>query len=117
MSSSAPGACAPSGRAAPASSPPAPLLSTSHYSKPKPKPNRWSDMTKRRSRGDGGLYWSESRQRWMGEITIGYDGRGKRITRKASAKTKTEARDKLKEMIRVNGQVAVPGGGQLKVPT
>lgn len=57
-------------------------------------------MPKRRSRGDGGLYWSESRQRWMAEITVGYDGRGKRITRKTSAKTKTEAKDKLKEMVR-----------------
>jgi integrase len=57
-------------------------------------------MTTRRSRGDGGLYWSESRQRWIAEVTTGYDGRGKRITRKASGKTKTEARDKLKEMIR-----------------
>ena len=57
-------------------------------------------MTKRRSRGDGGLYWSESRQRWIAEVTTGYDGRGKRITRKASGKTKTEAKDKLKEMVR-----------------
>jgi integrase len=57
-------------------------------------------MTTRRSRGDGGLYWSESRKRWIAEITIGYDGRGKRITRKASGKTKTEAKDKLKEMVR-----------------
>jgi integrase len=57
-------------------------------------------MAKRRSRGDGGLYWSESRQRWIAEVTVGYDGRGKRITRKASGKTKTEAKDKLKEMVR-----------------
>jgi integrase len=57
-------------------------------------------MTKRRSRGDGGLHWSEDRQRWIAEVTVGYDGRGKRITRKASAKTKTEAKDKLKEMVR-----------------
>lgn len=57
-------------------------------------------MAKRRSRGDGGLYWSESRQRWIAEVTVGYDGRGKRITRKASAKNKTGAKDKLKEMIR-----------------
>jgi hypothetical protein len=57
-------------------------------------------MTTRRSRGDGGLYWSENRQRWIAEITIGYDGRGKRITRKASGKTKTEAKAKLTEMIR-----------------
>lgn len=29
----------------------------------------------RRARGDGGLRWDETRQRWIAEITIGYDGR------------------------------------------
>lgn len=57
-------------------------------------------MTSRRSRGDGGLYWSHGRQRWIAEVTVGYDGRGKRITRKASGRTKTEAKDRLKEMVR-----------------
>ena len=56
-------------------------------------------MSKRRSRGDGGLYWSERRQRWIAEVTVGYDGRGKRITRKASGRTKTEAKAKLKEIL------------------
>jgi hypothetical protein len=57
-------------------------------------------MTKRRGRGDGGLHWDEKRQRWIATITVGYDGSGKRITRKASGKTKTEAKDKLKEIQR-----------------
>jgi integrase len=57
-------------------------------------------MTKRRSRGEGGLHWDESRQRWIATVTIGFDGRGKRITRKASDKTKTAAKDKLKEILR-----------------
>ncbi|MEV0618586.1 tyrosine-type recombinase/integrase [Nonomuraea sp. NPDC050404] len=57
-------------------------------------------MTKRRSRGDGGLYWSESRQRWIAEVTIGYTPAGKRITKKAAGRTKTEAKTKLKEVIR-----------------
>jgi integrase len=57
-------------------------------------------MTKRRSRGEGSLHWSEARQRWIAEVTVGYDGRGRRITRKASGKTKTEAKDKLKELVR-----------------
>lgn len=54
-------------------------------------------MAKRRSRGDGGLRWSESRQRWIAEITIGYTPAGKRIVRTASGKTKTEALKKLKD--------------------
>ncbi|UOX87215.1 site-specific integrase [Amycolatopsis sp. FBCC-B4732] len=57
-------------------------------------------MTKRRSRGDGGIRWSESRQRWIAEITIGYTPTGKRKVRSAYGKTKTEAKAKLKEMLR-----------------
>jgi hypothetical protein len=57
-------------------------------------------MTKRRSRGDGGLYWSEARQRWIAEVTVGYTPAGKRIYRRGSGKTKTEAKAKLKEVIR-----------------
>ena len=69
-------------------------------------------MTKRRSRGDGGLHWDEQRQRWIATITVGYDGRGKRITRKASGKTKTEAKDKLKEIQRAydDGMVTAATG-------
>jgi integrase len=57
-------------------------------------------MAKRRSKGDGTLYWSENRHRWIGEITLGYDGRGKRIYRKVSDKTKSGALAKLKEIQR-----------------
>jgi integrase len=57
-------------------------------------------MTKRRSRGDGGLHWDEARQRWIASVTVGYTPAGKRIVRKGSGKTKTEARDKLREKIR-----------------
>lgn len=69
-------------------------------------------MAKRRSRGDGGLHWDEKRQRWIATVTIGYDARGKRITRKASAKTKTEAKDKLKEMVRdLDDGLPIPSDG------
>jgi hypothetical protein len=54
----------------------------------------------RRARGDGGLRWDEKRRRWIAEITIGYDGRGKRIVRKASGRTKTAAKNKLRDMLR-----------------
>ncbi|GLX94835.1 tyrosine-type recombinase/integrase [Herbidospora sp. NBRC 101105] len=57
-------------------------------------------MTARRSKGDGSLYWDESRQRWVATITVGYTPAGKRIVRKATGKTKTEAKTKLKELIR-----------------
>ncbi|MFI1195320.1 tyrosine recombinase XerC [Micromonospora sp. NPDC020750] len=57
-------------------------------------------MTTRRARGEGGLHWDESRQRWIATITVGYTPAGKRIVRKGSGKTKTEARAKLREKIR-----------------
>ncbi len=57
-------------------------------------------MTTRRSRGEGGLHWDESRQRWIATAALGCDARGKRITRKASGTTKTAAKQKLKEILR-----------------
>jgi integrase len=57
-------------------------------------------VTTRRSRGDGGLYWSSARERWIGEVTIGYTPQGKRIVRKTSGRTKTEAKANLKEILR-----------------
>jgi integrase len=58
------------------------------------------EKRKRRARGDGGVYWDEDRKRWFAEITVGYRSDGKRITRKASRKTKTEAQAELKRLIR-----------------
>lgn len=57
-------------------------------------------MTKRRSRGDGGLHWDERRQRWIATVTLGFDASGKRVVRRGSGKTKTEAKAKLKEVLR-----------------
>ncbi|MEV7008662.1 hypothetical protein [Streptosporangium sp. NPDC051022] len=57
-------------------------------------------MTKRRSRGDGGLHWDDKRQRWIATASLGYDPSGKRIIKRGSGKTKTEAKNKLKEVLR-----------------
>ena len=57
-------------------------------------------MTERRSRGDGGLHWDEARQRWIASVTVGHTPAGKRIVKKASGRTKTEALKKLKQIIR-----------------
>jgi len=56
-------------------------------------------MTKRRSRGDGGLHWDATRQRWIASVTVGYTPSGKRIVRRASGRTKTEAKEKLKDLV------------------
>ena len=66
-------------------------------------------MTARRARGDGGLVWNEKRQRWIAIVTIGYDGQGKRIVRRGSGRTKTEAKAKLREVLRAK-EDGVPVG-------
>lgn len=57
-------------------------------------------MPARRSRGDGGLHWDEARQRWIATASLGYDPAGKRIIKRGSGRTKTEAKAKLKEVLR-----------------
>ena len=58
-------------------------------------------MSKRRSKGDGSLFWDNTRQRWIAEVTVGYQPSGRRIVRRASDRTKTAAQRRLKEIIRV----------------
>ncbi|GAA3213962.1 site-specific integrase [Actinocorallia longicatena] len=67
---------------------------------PEDEPNGRKPGDKRRARGDGGLRWSESRQRWIGEITVGYTPAGKRIVKTASDPEKTKAHKKLRDMLR-----------------
>ena len=57
-------------------------------------------MPKERGHGEGGLYWVEARQRWFASASLGYDASGKRVVKRGSGKTKTEARNKLKEVLR-----------------
>ncbi|MFE5852049.1 tyrosine recombinase XerC [Streptomyces sp. NPDC056500] len=57
-------------------------------------------MAKRRSRGDGGLHWDDKRERWIATASLGFDPSGKRIVKRASGRTKTEAKNKLKEVLR-----------------
>ncbi|MFI7586269.1 tyrosine recombinase XerC [Spongisporangium articulatum] len=57
-------------------------------------------MAARRSRGDGGLHWDARRQRWIATAHLGFDPAGKRIVKRGSGRTKTEAKTKLKEVLR-----------------
>ncbi len=57
-------------------------------------------MASRRSRGDGGLSWDSTRKRWIASLTVGYTPQGKRIVKRGSGRTKTEAQRKLREIIR-----------------
>jgi integrase len=64
------------------------------------KDHKGAAQEKRRARGDGGLYWDENRQRWIAAVTVGYTPSGKRIVRKGSGRTKTAAKERLKEILR-----------------
>lgn len=57
-------------------------------------------MNGHRARGEGTLHWHEGRQRWIAATVVGYDGRDKQIMRSASGRTKTEAKNKLLQMLR-----------------
>ena len=52
----------------------------------------------RRPRGDGAVYYDESRDRWVGQIDLGIDALGKRIRPKVVGATPSEVRKRLKEL-------------------
>lgn len=52
----------------------------------------------RRPRGDGAVYYDESRDRWVGQIDLGVDALGKRIRPKVVGATPGEVRKRLKEL-------------------
>jgi integrase len=57
-------------------------------------------MATRRSNGEGGLSWNEARRRWIGRASLGYNADGKRRIGTVSARTKTEAKNKLRALLR-----------------
>lgn len=68
-------------------------------------------MTARRGRGDGGLHWHEGRQRWIATASLGFDASGRRVVKRGSGRTKTEAKNKLKNVLRdhEDGLAIAPG--------
>jgi hypothetical protein len=67
-------------------------------------------VTTRRNPGEGGLHWEESRQRWFATVYVGYSPDGKRRKVKVSARTKTEAKGKLQQLLRDRDDGHVLGG-------
>jgi integrase len=65
--------------------------------------------------GDGSIFWDKRRQRWIGIFTSGRDASGRRIRRKVTGRTKTEARQRLRALQRevVDGQPAPNGAIRL----
>lgn len=55
-------------------------------------------MAKRRSKGDGAIYFDEKRGLYVGQINLGYDENGKRKRKTVYGKTKTEVKEKVKSV-------------------
>ncbi len=55
-------------------------------------------MAKRRASGDGAIYFDEKRNVFVGQVTMGRDEKGKRKRKTIYGKTKTEVKDKLKNI-------------------
>src|SRR6266550_4191361 len=56
--------------------------------------------SKRRGRGEDSIYWDESKNRYIGAVSLGFSPSGARIRKKVTGRTKTEVRDKLRELHR-----------------
>lgn len=52
----------------------------------------------KRANGDGSVYYSDSKQKWVGQITLGYDEKGNRKRKTVYGKTKSEVKNKLKQI-------------------
>jgi Phage integrase family len=53
---------------------------------------------KRRGRGEDSIYWDEAKSRYVGAVSLGYSASGARVRKKVMGRTKTEVRDKLREL-------------------
>lgn len=71
--------------------------------------------SQRRPRGEASVYWSEQRQRFVAEATVGYDARGKRVRRKASGATEAAALRALRKRVRDYEAGLVPGSENYRV--
>ena len=55
-------------------------------------------MSKRRGQGEDSIYWDASKNRYVGAVSLGFSPAGTRIRKKVTGRTKTEVRDKLREL-------------------
>jgi integrase len=52
----------------------------------------------RRGRGEDSIYWDATKSCYVGAVSLGYSPSGTRIRKRVMARTKTEVREKLKEL-------------------
>ena len=55
-------------------------------------------LSKRRGQGEDSIYWDASKNRYVGAVSLGFSPAGTRIRKKVTGRTKTEVRDKLREL-------------------
>ena len=55
-------------------------------------------MSKRRGQSEDSIYWDASKNRYIGAVSLGFSPSGTRIRKKVMGRTKTEVRDKLREL-------------------
>ena len=55
-------------------------------------------ISKRRGQGEDSIYWDESKNRYIGAVSLGFSPAGTRIRKKVTGRTKTEVRDKLRDL-------------------
>jgi len=61
-------------------------------------PMTQASLGKRRGQGEDSIYWDASKNRFVGAVSLGFSPSGTRIRKKVVGRTKTEVRDKLKEL-------------------
>lgn len=69
----------------------------------------------RRPRGEGGVRWSEARQRYIAEKTVGYAPNGKKIVRSGSGKSESEALRNMRKAVAEYESGLVPAGRNYSV--
>lgn len=72
-------------------------------------------MVSRRSRGEGALFWDETRHRWIALVDAGFTVEGKRRRRYVSGKSKTEVKTKLQQVLRDEAESLHPESKTLTV--
>jgi integrase len=53
---------------------------------------------KRRGRGEDSIFWDDSKDRYVGVVSLGYSPSGTRVRKKVMGRTEAEVRERLKEL-------------------
>lgn len=62
------------------------------------KMTKEEDEMSKRANGDGAIFFNETKKKWVGQITLGYDENGNRKRKTVYGSTKSEVKQKLKQI-------------------